>query len=364
MNKYNIYIICLYFGILFNGCSLIKLETTADPLPVNALNARIMTHEFAKTLIKYIDETADSIIAVSADPKIQINALRWKINAVATCRNAAFQADPILSLVDTWIFMLQMEKFFKSGAGKDAFGPQQANALNTIHILVSNIDTIAINVITRDKYLEHKKFVEYYVDNYPLEDFSFTRKSVMAVWHDFTGIPDSIAVETVGSLPQTVSDLTSRLTHFSNELPRQAEWNTKLIILENELDSLNIGRNLDSLAIMIENLNTLIKASPEYLDSALVQLTPLFDRIDRKWSLTLRILQKEREILLNALQLERQAVMADLDQISQNVAQILMDSVRQLISDILIYIIIILIVILGIPFTMGLLVGRVLKAKK
>jgi len=48
-----------------------------------------------------------------------------------------------------------------------------------------------------------------------------------------------------------------------------------------------------------------------------------------------------REILHNTLHLESKAIMKDLDQISQNVAQILMDNVKQLISDILIYIILI-----------------------
>ena len=98
MKKYNIYIkifvAVLALSISFNSCSLITLETDVDPLPVNELNARIMTHEFAKNLIKDIDEAADSIIVMSTDPQVQINALRWKINAVATCRNAAFQTDP------------------------------------------------------------------------------------------------------------------------------------------------------------------------------------------------------------------------------------------------------------------------------
>ena len=246
MKKYSIYIkifvVLLALTISFNSCSLITLETNIDPLPVNELNARIMTHEFAKDLIKDIDETADSIIVTSIDPQVQINALRWKINTVATCRNAAFQTDPILSLVDTWIFMLQMEEFFISGAGKDAFGPQQHIALHSVKLLVSTIDSIAYNVITRNEYLQHKKFVDFYVENHPLEDFGFARESIMVAWHDFTGTPDSLAVESVGSLPQTVSDLTSRLSHFSNEIPRQAQWNTDLIIRENELDSLNIGQ--------------------------------------------------------------------------------------------------------------------------
>jgi len=186
----------------------------------------------------------------------------------------------------------------------------------------------------------------------------------MTAWNDYSEIPDSLAVETVGSLPETVSDLTSRLTHYSTELPLQANWNADLIIRESGLDSLNIGRNLDSLSIMINNLNQMILESPEFIDSVMIELTPLFNRIDRRWTLTLRILQKEREILLNAFRLEREAVMKDLDKISQNVAQIMMDNVKALIKEILIYVIIILIILLGLPFTFGYIVGKSLKSRK
>jgi hypothetical protein len=114
---------------------------------------------------------------------------------------------------------------------------------------------------------------------------------------------------------------------------------------------------------MIENLNDLILESPEYLDSALVRLTPLFERVDRKWGLTLTLLQKEREILVHALQMERATVMHDLDTISQNVTNILMANVRELISEILVYIILILIIVLGLPFTFGFLLGRSIRKK-
>ena len=182
--------------------------------------------------------------------------------------------------------------------------------------------------------------------------------------HIYTNIPDSIAVETVGSLPETVSDLTSRITHYGTEFPLQAQWNTDLILRENGLDSLEIGAHLDSISAMVDNLNELILKSPELVDSAMIQLIPIFDRIDRKWTFTLKILQNEREILLSALHTERLAVMADLDKISQNIAQILMDNLKSLINDILIYIIIILIIVLGFPFTMGFFVGRMFKGKK
>ncbi len=364
MNNVNFLLLCAIFVGAFSACSLIKIEADVNPLPTNVLNARIMTHDFGGIILKTIDEAADSIIVTSDDAQIQLNALRWKINGISTSRNAIFQTDPILALVDTWIFMLQMQEFLINGAGKDAFGTHQDIAHDAMTLLVTGIDSIVISMVNRKEYDQHKAFVRYFVDTHPLADFSFTRTSVMQAWNDFTNTPDSLAIETVGNLPETVSDLTSRLTYYSNELPLQAQWNTELILREHGLDSLQIGQNLDSLAAMIENLNDLIMQTPELVDSAVVNLFPLFDRIDQKWSLTLRILQREREILLTALNTERQAVMTDLESISQNVARILMENIKSLIKEILIYIIILSIILLGLPFTMGFLVGRFLTGRK
>jgi len=356
--------IVFFFTAYFYSCSLITIEGDVEPLPTNELNARIMAHDFAGTVLKVLDTAADSIIKVSDDPQVHINALRWKISSIATCRSAIFQTNPILAAVDTWIFMQQMWEFLESGNGIDAFGVHQDIAKEATGRLVTKIDSITASVVPEKEYLQIQKFVGYYVKNHLLTDFEFKRPSVMSAWNEYSNIPDSLAVQTVGNLPETVSDLTSRLTYLSTELPLQAYWNAELIIKENHLDSLHIAKNIDSLNVMIANLNQLIIDSPELVDSAMASLYPLFNRIDRRWALTLTILQKESEILLNALKNEREAAMKDLNSISNNVAQIMMEKLREIINDILIYLILILLIIFGLPFTLGYLVGRTFKSKQ
>jgi hypothetical protein len=117
--------ILLILGLVFffSQCSLITIESKDEPLSTRELNARILTHEFGHTLFQTVDATADSIITQSDDGFMQLNALRWKINAVSECQNTIFHASPIYSLIDTWIFTAQMNEFFKTGNGTALFGP-------------------------------------------------------------------------------------------------------------------------------------------------------------------------------------------------------------------------------------------------
>ena len=107
----------LGLAFYFNQCSLITIQSKDEPLSTRELNARILTHEFGTFFFQMVDATADSIITQSDDALVQLNALRWKINAVSECQNANFQAAPMYALIDTWVFTAQMKEFFKIGNG-------------------------------------------------------------------------------------------------------------------------------------------------------------------------------------------------------------------------------------------------------
>jgi hypothetical protein len=103
-NKIKILLI-LGLVFLFSQCSLITIESKDEPLSTRELNARILTHEFGTEFYNRVDAAADSIITHSDDGLIQLNALRWKINAVSECQNANFHESPMCSLIDTWILL-------------------------------------------------------------------------------------------------------------------------------------------------------------------------------------------------------------------------------------------------------------------
>jgi hypothetical protein len=94
------------------------------------------------------------------------------------------------------------------------------------------------------------------------------------------------------------------------------------------------------------------------------EMIPLIRAIDKKWTETLFIFSKERLEVTKTLQLERAAIMEDLDNTSQALADRTFEYLKVLIRQILIFAILIVIVILGLPFFMGYLVGKHIRRKR
>jgi hypothetical protein len=199
-DKKLVFLMILGIAFLFHHCSLITFESLDEPLSTRELNARILTHEFGAELFQLVDATADSIITQSDDGLIQLNALRWKINAVSECQNANFQEAPIYALIDTWIFVAQMNGFFKEGNGSSLFGPWQPEVIATSGQLESRIREITQSVTSRIDFSRHQQFVNEYVQANTFETIDFSRESIKPEWHDFWGIEDSTAVKSVGTL--------------------------------------------------------------------------------------------------------------------------------------------------------------------
>src|SRR5262245_11537103 len=72
-----------------------------------------------------IEQTADRIIAESKDAAIRRRALLAKVEVIPALYTAGFRADPLAAAMDVWGFAFQFNEYAESGAGRNAFGPQQ-----------------------------------------------------------------------------------------------------------------------------------------------------------------------------------------------------------------------------------------------
>jgi len=360
-------LISIFLAAFFQQCSLITIESRDDPLSTRELNARISTHEYGTELFQLIDATADSIITQSDDGLIQLNALRWKINAVSECQMTIFQAAPTFALIDTWVFTAQMNDFFKDGNGHSLFGQWQQKVIATSQQLESRISEIAQSVTTQRDFNRHQKFVQDYVQSNPFESIAFSRESIKTEFQDFWGIEDSTAVKSVGTLAQVVSDLTSRTTTFTDQIPTQTSWKAEMLFRQSGLSTDEIIATMDSLAQLIDQMAFVVENGPVLLDTTMIrmrqEMLPLIRAIDKKWTETLFVFSKERLEITKVLQVERAAIMKDLDVTSQALADRAFDYLKVLIRQILIFAILIILVILGLPFIMGYLVGKYIRKK-
>jgi hypothetical protein len=234
--------------------------------------------------------------------------------------------------------------------------------------LESAIREITQSVSSGRDFTRHQQFVQEYVQSNPFESIAFLRESIKPEWQEFWGIEDSTAVKSVGTLAQVVSDLTSRTTTFTDQVPTQASWKAELMLRQTGMSTDEIIATMDSLAQLIDKMAYVVENGPVLLDTTMIrmrqEMIPLIRAIDKKWTETLFIISKERLEITKVLQVERAAIMKDLDITSKALADRAFDYLIVLVRQILIFAIIIIILMLGLPFAMGYLVGKHIKRRK
>lgn len=366
---------------LFPSCSLfnVDLNTGVEPLPAKELNTRILMHEFGAGFSNKVEKLADSVMQATVDKDIKMNALYWKINATAMSRQVIFQTVPYASLVDTWTFCKQQSDFVRTGNGRELFGDFQARIIDVTGKFEKDVSIIARVVSTTREYNTYEKFVKGYAEKHPFEDVFFNRGSILSELNKSLGLADSVAVKTVGTMPETISDLSSRINDMADKIPKMAKWKTEAYLYESGVDSIDVKALMDSINMLTGQISYIAKNSPELLDSAIIKLnerlTPLINKLDRRWAETLWKLGDERLALMESLDEqrvafsetlaeEREVIMSDLQVLSKDLVEVSWSYIKQIIVRSLFLILLILIVMLGLPFGLGYLTGKTLTKRK
>jgi hypothetical protein len=152
------------------------------------------------------------------------------------------------------------------------------------------------------------------------------------------------------------------------QLPKQTNWQAELMLLESGLDSIQLQQKIDSLTFYGKRLMIIAEQSPELLRNIMQNLHEglgsIISAFDYQRIAFMKDFQKERIAITAVLQKERTLAMQELDVTATKVVNDSWTHVREIIKDILLWVIIIVILVLGMPFWLGVLVGRtVLKPK-
>ena len=359
------------------GCSLFSLRLPDKPLPQRELNARMLTREFATSFVVRVEVAADGIAVRSADPTTQLNTLRWKLGASKASLHSAMQMAPMMALLDTWTFAEQMRLFFDTGAGAQLFGEDQAVARETAEALAADAQQLARGVSSDAELTRYRDFVERYAREHPLVDLGFARTSVVDQWASETNQHASL-VETVGSVSQSMSDVSERMRMFGEHAPSQAVWEARLAMNDAGFGGADLSRALARADESLDRLSRLAESSPEELHAAIADLRAsmlvVSDRFDDSWAKMMGTVQHEREALAADIREQREAAVLAFD--SQRVA-LAKDAVhgtdraiasggaqvRALLRDLMLYGTLLYVVILGAPFVAGYFVGRLRAAR-
>jgi hypothetical protein len=350
---------------LLAGCSLISLKSPEKPLSPRDLNARILTREYSAHFIGAVSQAADQIAAATDDQTTRLDSLRWKIAAAAKSQRAASQMAPMLSLLDTWALSLQMSDFLATGNGKALFGAQQAVAANVAQQQVREVEQLAGRVTTPDEYLKDKQFIELFAETHPIENLHFARDSIVEAWAQASGTGTKL-VDTLGTVPEALADAGDRLRMYGSTGPELVVWQAQLAARESGFSDTDLKATLQHFDDRINQLSTLMTSAPQLVGGVMREAGT---RFDYSWDQVMRdvraeqgalstTVSTEREAAVTALDAERTALAADASRIADQVIRDTGDQVRKLVREALMLIIALTVVVLGVPFVAGYLVGR------
>lgn len=363
-----------------SGCSLleVKLESQTTPLTKQELNMRLLTREYTQQFFAQIEQTADAIsLQYDAQDKLhQSYVLLWKINAEEGIQRAAYQVSPMAALIDSWVFTLQMEQFFRQGPGTDLFTGQQAQQVASE--LSLEIDKLAKSLLKGSAYKETKTFVSQFAAQHPFQDLTFIRTPAYRAWLEDQNIGEYEAVATLGTMPEAIGDVSDRLSLVSEQTPKLMTWKAQLIAMNSAISGEQLTATLESLQTTSESFQDFVDNNPEYMQNLAQQmaleLRPLVADIDQKTELRLKQLSEERKALeamvarervevALILSAEREKFAQNLDTISQDVITLAMDKVVELIKSTIIYFILFIVAIFFAPLGLGYLLGKRSAAK-
>ena len=369
----------LILSLCLLSCSLVKIESEQKPLTTTDLNTRLLTQSFVRSAADKVEKAADSILDYSEDIELQKNSLYWKINTLSSFRKVGFQTSPKLALMDSWALMIAAKNYFSLDETKKTFHPYDKLVIETTEDNLKEIQKIAQHLLSDTDFVNHKEFLEDYARKNPLKSLVFYHKPVREDYQKFKQIPDSLSVQTVGSLSEVVADLTNKLTYTSENSGKQLQWNTELLLKKNGIDSLKIKQIADSLDIKFSKLVFLAEDAPTQFNNALKSFQKDLDRFNEKLNgsivFSMNHLSNEREIVGNMIKeeriaidsivlRERTALTKEAGVISSKLLDSTMEHLKSIIKTVLGYLILLLAVIIFLPFMIGYYTGKTFHKKK
>ncbi|MFA0134136.1 chemotaxis protein [Vibrio splendidus] len=376
----------LVLSIVLSGCSLleVKLDTQTTPLTQQELNARIMTREYAKMFFMRVEDSADLIAqSYPADDTLhQSYVLLWKIHAEQGLQQAAYQTLPMSALIDSWVFTVQMNQFYRQGDGADLFATD--DAVETARFLDQEAEKLAKGVLSSSDFKNSKVFVAQFAASHPFKDLTFRSTPAYREWLSYLDKDELQIVQSLGTMPEAMSDASDRLSLMADQTPKLMSWKAELVALNSSLTGEDLSMTLESLRQTSASMQDFIENNPEYMQTLAsimsTEMQPLLNDLSDKTDQKLAMLTEERVALEKMVTREREALVEmiakerieiagivtserelftqDLDRVSQEVVVLAIDKLMELIKSVIIYFILFILVVFFAPLGIGYWLGK------
>jgi hypothetical protein len=272
---------------------------------------------------------------------------------------------PVLGLLDIWALAVQMREYLDGGQGSSLFGPRQASAVKVAADLATEAEDIARGLGPPSEFQHELRFVHSYAIAHPIASIDFARASVVDLWAQENGTTTKL-IDTLGTVPEAMAQTGDLMRMYGDTVPSQMLWRAQLAAQKSGISSKDVQIALHRLDERLARLSALADATPDLINGVVQDVRK---RVDRSWVDMLETVRSERIALAAAVSEERVAAMKDVDAQRQALAidaarisrQVINDTgaeVRRLVREALSLVIVLAIVLLGLPFTAGYLLGR------
>jgi hypothetical protein len=192
------------------------------------------------------------------------------------------------------------------------------------------------------------------------------------------------AMKAVGSMVESIDDLSDRMAIYAQQLPRQARWEVELTMLDKgvgDIDLNGITEDLNRIRLAADRLAVFLDDAPTLIDEQVQLAIPHLERIiaeadveqfraiadelaDNYVGIALGAVTSEREALLEAVAHEREVVMQDAERLIAGATDRAFERVEAQVDAQFTRLMPLAIAALVGPFVLGLLVGAVFMRRR
>jgi hypothetical protein len=352
-----------------SGCASTSRQTgfmeTVDGVNVTKEEMRLRTHLSALRFAAVIEQMSNHIRDQSTDPDLRMDALKWKSNVVPIVYRAAFHLDPLIGLMDLAALSFQLEDFLTTGDGQLTFGEYQHVALDGLkqirRELIEQVEAVYKPVENEGS----GGYIDSWAAEHPLATPFVTRKSIAPELIGKMKESGRGAVATVGTMADEFSALNDRLVVYTGQLPKHARWEAERILesrLPNQAIIDSLVREIRVAMTVVDDLRVLTDRIPDLRTASVPVRLPrverLLDSLDMKYAEFLEIMDERIAVFHTILQQEREAAVQDLQGLGDAVMTNAQNSLKSIRNWLWIGAAM-GVVIMFIPFWLGVLTGRV-----
>jgi hypothetical protein len=317
-------VVFLALSCLVGCASLAKKSTQPDLRPwpqirpdfrVETLRTRMV--EYSITFAAQVDFASTAIEGRAADATVQRNALLWRVRAIPEMRKACFRLEAVSALIDAWIFARQMDQLFSEGAGANAFGTFQPEAIEVARRLVDQLrqigDSIAVSSDARAEF-EHN-VIDPWLAEHPLRDITFVRESPIAQFAEQSRAGGD-TFQSVGTMEELAVSLSRQARIYLADLPRQLRGEIDLM-RSDMLPADTLGSMQRDLHLSAAAADRLAASAEGMLPMVLSERRIVLEEMNRQRALVMAALTLEREQaidgIIQALATERRELLLNLE---------------------------------------------------